>query len=95
MSVFSYMVDDTIEVFMDDFSLVGDSFDDKLKDMDDILKYCEKYNLVLSWEKCHFMVKEGIVLDHQISQKSIEVNRGKFKLIKKFRPPSMKWLEVF
>ncbi|GJV91219.1 reverse transcriptase domain-containing protein [Tanacetum coccineum] len=26
-----------------------------------MLKWCEDTNLVLNWEKCHFMVKEGIV----------------------------------
>lgn len=31
MSIFSDFVEDTLEVFKDDFSIVGDSFDDCLK----------------------------------------------------------------
>ncbi|KAH0673865.1 hypothetical protein KY284_024952 [Solanum tuberosum] len=52
--------------------LVGDSFDDCLTHLAEVLKGCEECNLVLNWEKCHFMVKEGIVLGHWISQKGIE-----------------------
>ena len=74
MSIFSDMVEDTIEVFMDDFSVVGDSFERCLTNLSVILKRCEDCNLVLNWEKCHFMVKEGIVLGHRISEKGIEVD---------------------
>ena len=74
MSIFSYMVEDTIEVFMDDFSLVGYSFERCLTNLSKVLKRCEDFNLVLNWEKCHFMVKEGIVLGHRISEKGIEVD---------------------
>ncbi|GJR12502.1 reverse transcriptase domain-containing protein [Tanacetum coccineum] len=51
-----------MEVFMDDFSIFGSSFDHCLKNLENMLKRCEETNLVLNWEKCHFMVKEGIVL---------------------------------
>ena len=46
----------TIEVFMDDFSIVGVSFDDFLENLRVVLRRCEETNLVLNWEKCHFMV---------------------------------------
>ncbi|GJY19960.1 reverse transcriptase domain-containing protein [Tanacetum coccineum] len=52
---------------------VGDSFDHCLSNLDKMLTRCEKTNLVLNWEKCHFMVKEGIVLGHKISPAGIEV----------------------
>ena len=74
MSIFSDMVEDTIEVCMDDFSVVGDSFERCLTNFSDVLKRCEDCNLVLNWEKCHFMVKEGIVLGHRILEKGIEVD---------------------
>ncbi|XP_049356997.1 uncharacterized protein LOC125821622 [Solanum verrucosum] len=54
-SIFSDMVKDTLEVFMDDFSVVGDTFDDCLLNLSRALQRCEKANLVLNWEKCHFM----------------------------------------
>ena len=72
------MVEDTIEVFMDDFSVVFDSFGWCLSHLSEGLKRCKNYNLVLNCEKCHFIVKEGIVLGHRISQKGIEFDRGKF-----------------
>ena len=68
MSIFSDMVEDTIEVFMNDFSVVGDSFDQCLNHLSEVLKTCEECNLVVNREKCHFMVKEGIILGHRISE---------------------------
>ncbi|XP_038688847.1 uncharacterized protein LOC119988008 [Tripterygium wilfordii] len=62
MSIFSDMVEHTIEVFMDDFFVFGSSFDSCLKNLSMVLQRCEETNLVLNWEKCHFMVQEGIVL---------------------------------
>ncbi|XP_061368564.1 uncharacterized protein LOC133311525 [Gastrolobium bilobum] len=49
---------------------------------------CQESNLVLNWEKCHFMVRDGIVLGHKISEKGIEVDRAKISLIEKLPPPS-------
>ena len=49
---------------------------------------CEETNLVLNWEKCHFMVKEGIVLEHRISERGIEVDKAKIETIEKLLPPS-------
>ena len=60
MPIFSDMVEDTIEAFMDDFSVVGDSFDHCLNHLSEVLKRCEDCNLVLNLEKYHFMVKEGL-----------------------------------
>lgn len=54
---------------MDDFSIFGDSFKECLNNLDLVLKRCEETNLVLNWEKCHFMVQGGIVLGHKISKK--------------------------
>ncbi|GJY84772.1 reverse transcriptase domain-containing protein [Tanacetum coccineum] len=64
--IFHDMVEDFMEVFMDDFSVFGNSFDCCLANLDRMLARCEETNLVLNWEKCHFMVKEGIVLGHKI-----------------------------
>ena len=64
MAIFSDMVEKTIEVFIDDFSVLGNSFDNCLQNLSSELIRCEETNLVLNWEKCHFMVQEGIVLGH-------------------------------
>ena len=71
MSIFSDMIEDIIEVFMDDFSVYGLSFDNCLINLKHVLQRCEETNLVLNWEKCHFMVKEGIVLGHRLSNRGI------------------------
>ncbi|GJW89416.1 reverse transcriptase domain-containing protein [Tanacetum coccineum] len=68
MAIFHDMIEETMEVFMDDFLVFGDSFSSCLSHLDMMLKLCEDTNLVLNWEKCHFMVKEGIVLGHKISK---------------------------
>ena len=77
MAIFSNMVEKTIEVFMDDFLVLGKSFENCLENPRHALIRCEETNLVLNWEKCHFMVKEGIVLGHQISERGIEVDKAK------------------
>ncbi|GJW55001.1 reverse transcriptase domain-containing protein [Tanacetum coccineum] len=48
----------------------------------------KRRQLVLNWEKCHFMVKEGIVLGHKISKSRIEVDREKVDVIAKLPPPT-------
>ncbi|GJU63639.1 reverse transcriptase domain-containing protein [Tanacetum coccineum] len=85
MAIFYDMIEETMEVFMDDFSVFGNSFSSCLSYLDKILKRCEDTNLVLNWEKCHFMVKEGIVLGHKILKYGIEVDKAKvdFKILKK------------
>ena len=88
MAIFSDMVEKTIEIFMDDFSVLGNSFDNCLENLRVVLARCEETNLVLNWEKCHFMVQEGIVLGHRISARGIEVDRAKIEAIEKLRPPS-------
>jgi hypothetical protein len=88
MSIFSDMVEKIIEVFMDDFSVFGDSFDFCLNNLALVLKRCEETNLVLNWEKCHFMVQQGIVLGHIISAKGIEVDKAKIDLVQSLPPPT-------
>ena len=88
MAIFSDMVETTIEIFMDDFSVLGNSFDNCLENLRSVLIRCEETNLVLNWEKCHFMVQEGIVLGHRISARGIEVDRAKIEAIEKLSPPS-------
>nr|GEW21891.1 reverse transcriptase domain-containing protein [Tanacetum cinerariifolium] len=79
---------ETIEVFMDDFSVFGNSFENCLSHLDKMLQMCEDTNLSLNWEKSHFMVKEGIVLGHKISKKWIEVDRAKVNVIAKLPHPT-------
>ncbi|GJT39017.1 reverse transcriptase domain-containing protein [Tanacetum coccineum] len=75
-------------VFMDDFSVFRDSFSSCLSYLDKMLKRCEDTNLVLNWEKCHFIEKEGIVPGHKISMFGIEVDRAKIDVIAKLLNPN-------
>nr|GEZ08947.1 reverse transcriptase domain-containing protein [Tanacetum cinerariifolium] len=79
----------TMEVFMDDFSVFGNTSENYLSRLDKMLQRCEDTNLSLNWEKSHFMVKEGIVLDHKISKNGIEVDRAKVDVIAKLPHPTM------
>ena len=65
MFIFSDMVEKTLEVFMDDFLVFGETYTDGLHNLEEVLKRCETTNLMLNWEKCHFMVQEGIMLSIQ------------------------------
>ena len=87
MAIFSDFCEMIVEVFMDDFSVCGTSFDDCLSNLDRVLQRCEETNLVLNWEKCHFMVNEGIVLGHKISERGIEVDKAKVDAIEKMSCP--------
>ncbi|GKE73503.1 reverse transcriptase domain-containing protein [Tanacetum coccineum] len=88
VAIFHDMIEKTMEVFMDDFSVFGDSFSSCLSHLDKMLQRCEDTNLVLNWEKCHFMVNEGIVLGHKISKSGIEVDKSKVDVIAKLPHPT-------
>ncbi|GJV44392.1 reverse transcriptase domain-containing protein [Tanacetum coccineum] len=88
MTIFHDMIEKTMEVFMDDFLVLGDSFDLCLSNLEKMLKRCEDTNLVLNWEKYHFMCREGIVLGHKISKSGIEVDRAKVDVIAKLPHPT-------
>ncbi|KAH9770116.1 hypothetical protein KPL71_012262 [Citrus sinensis] len=81
MSIFSDIVEQTLEVFMDDFSVFGETYKDCLHNLEEVLKICEMTNLVLNWEKCHFIVQYGIVLGHNVSKNGIEVEKAKIELL--------------
>nr|GEY86409.1 reverse transcriptase domain-containing protein [Tanacetum cinerariifolium] len=83
MAIFYDMIEKTMEVFMDDFFFCGNSFQSCLSHLEKMLKRCEDTNLCLNWEKSHFMVKESIVLGHNISKQGIEVDKAKVDVISK------------
>ncbi|GJT25108.1 reverse transcriptase domain-containing protein [Tanacetum coccineum] len=88
MAIFHDMIEKTMEVFMDDFSVFGNSFSTCLSHLEKLLKRCEDTNLALNWEKSHFMVKDGIVIGHKISNKGIEVDKAKIDVIAKLHHPT-------
>jgi hypothetical protein len=79
MAVFSEFIEEIVVVFMDDFSIYVKTFVDCLANLDNVLMRCAEVDLVLNWEKGHFMVKQGIVLGHVISERGIEVDKAKWR----------------
>ncbi|GJY75376.1 reverse transcriptase domain-containing protein [Tanacetum coccineum] len=88
MAIFHDMIEKTMEVFTDDFLVFGDIFYSCLSNIEKMLKRCEDTNLVLNWEKCHFMCREGIVLGHKISKSGIKVDHAKVDVIAKLPHPT-------
>jgi len=100
MAIFSDFIEEIMEVFMevfmDDFSVYDFSFDNCLSNLSKVFKRCKETDLVLNWEKCHFMIQEGIVLGYLVSHRGIEVNKAKVEVIEKMPPPtSVKGIRIF
>ncbi|XP_047942710.1 uncharacterized protein LOC125189480 [Salvia hispanica] len=98
-TIFTYLLEVCIEIFMDDFTVYGNSFDSCLANLDLVLRRCQEKNLVLNFEKCHFMVPEGIVLGHVVSERGSKVivytdhAAIKYLLAKKeSKPRLIKWV---
>jgi hypothetical protein len=87
MVVFSEFIEEIVEVFMDDFSIYGKMFMDCLANLDKVLTRCAEVDSVLNWEKCHFMIKQGIVLGHVISERGIKVDKAKVETVE--QPPPL------
>nr|GEZ91849.1 hypothetical protein [Tanacetum cinerariifolium] len=86
----------TSEIFMDDFSIFGQSFESCLGQLECVLKRCIETNLVLSWEKSHFMVRDGIVLGHVVFEKRFEADRAKVQIISTLPSPlTLKLCDLF
>ena len=88
LSMFSDMVERIMEVYMDDITVYGGNFEECLTNLEAILQRCIEKNLVLNWEKCHFIVNQGIILGHIISSRGIEVDKAKIELISKLPSPT-------
>ena len=74
---------------MDDFSVGGSSFATCLTHLEKVLMRCQETNLVLNWEKCHFLVQEDIVLGHKVAFKGIEVDPAKIDVIRNLLVPTL------
>ncbi|GJV66611.1 reverse transcriptase domain-containing protein [Tanacetum coccineum] len=88
LAIFHDMIEESVKVFMDDFFVFGDSFEKCLNNLDKMLQHCKDAHLVLNWEKCHFMVKEGIVLGHKVSSAGLEIDKAKMNVISKLPLPT-------
>ena len=89
MSIFSDLAEEVMEIFMDDFTVYGSSFEQCLHNLGTVLQRCKDKNLALNWEKFHFMVTKGIVLRHMISAVGLEVDQAKVSIIRNLMPPTI------
>ena len=79
MSVFYDFIEVIIDVFIDNFSVFAASFDACLQNLERVVTRCEETNLVLSWEKCNFMVQERIVMGHKVFKQELRWIRPRSK----------------
>ncbi|RDY13958.1 Retrovirus-related Pol polyprotein from transposon 17.6, partial [Mucuna pruriens] len=70
-----------MEVFMEDFTVYAESFDVCLENLSQVSTRCIETSLVLNFEKCHFMVIEGIVLGYLVLSRGIKVDKAKIDII--------------
>ena len=86
MSMFLDLVEEAMEIFMDYFLVYGSSFENCLENLETVLQRCQDKNLALNWGKFHFMVTEGIILEHKIYAARLEVDQAKVSIIKTLLP---------
>ena len=89
MSIFSDLAKEVMEIFMDDFTVYGSSFEQCLHNLGAVLQRCKDKNLAMNWEKCHFMVTKGIALGHMIFAAGLEVDQEKVSIIRNLMPPTI------
>lgn len=88
LSIFANLVNDCVEVYMDDFTVHGNTYEEAKENLEKVLKRCIDTNLSLSHEKCHILMTEGIVLGHFISSKGVQVDPKKVQIIQDLPTPS-------
>ena len=81
MGIFSGLVDDSVEIYMDDFTPYGDEFDPALQTLEKVLQCCIATRLCLSHEKCYMMMTERLILGHYISAAGIQVDPAKIQIL--------------
>ena len=81
-AIFHDFCEEIVEVFMDDFSVYGTSFDNFLYNLNKVLRCCEDTNLVLNWEKYHFMVNE-LLSDIKYLKEALKLTRPRLTLLKR------------
>ncbi|RDX85596.1 Retrovirus-related Pol polyprotein from transposon 17.6, partial [Mucuna pruriens] len=80
ISIFSNLLEDYMEVFIDDYTVYVESFEAWLDNLSRVLRKCINNNLVLNFEKCQFMVTKGIVLDTLFQVEVLKSTRRKSTL---------------
>ncbi|GJW86093.1 reverse transcriptase domain-containing protein [Tanacetum coccineum] len=88
VAIFHDKMEESIEVFMDDFFVFLNSFDKCLNNLDKMLQRCKDAHLVLNWEKCHFKSKKELCLDTKCLVQDMKSTKQKINVISKLPPPT-------
>jgi hypothetical protein len=81
LAIFSYLTHDYVEVYMDEFTVYGDDFQQALGNLDKVLIRFRETNLSLGHKKSIIMLTKGIVLGHHIFGTRIRVKPTKIDII--------------
>jgi hypothetical protein len=96
LGIFSDLIHDCVEVYMDDFTVYGNTFKEALENLEKVLIRCQETNLALSNEKCFMLQTEGIVLGHCVSSAGIKVDPTKIEVISNLPvPKTQKYVRSF
>ena len=88
LAIFSNLTNDCVEVYMDDFAVYGDDFQQALDNSEKVLVRCKETNLSLNHEKSRMLLTEGIFLGHHIFGTGIRVDPAKINIISQIKIPS-------
>jgi hypothetical protein len=96
LGIFSDLIHDCVEVYMDDFTVYGNTYQEALDNLEKVLIRCQEMNLSLSHEKCKMLLTEGVVLGHHVSSEGIKVDPAKIEVIIRLPPPkTQKEVRIF
>ena len=87
LRIFSDVTNDCVEIYMDDFTVYGNTIQEALVNLEKVLIRWQDANLALSHEKCKMMLTKGIVLGHHVSSTGIKVDPTKIEVMSKLPPP--------
>jgi hypothetical protein len=79
-----------VEVYMDDFTVYGNTYQEALDNLEKVLIKCQEMNLSLSHEKCKMLLTEGVVLGHHVSSEGIKFDPARLRSLLDFHPPRLR-----
>ena len=86
-TLFHDMIHKEVEVYVDDMVITSKIREDHFADVEKFLQRLIKYKLRLNPKKCVFGVTSGKVLGYMVSQKGIEIDPDKIKVIQEMPSP--------
>lgn len=93
---FRDLVGKCIIIYMDDLTIFSKRREDHVDDLRKIFQRCRRYGISLNPKKCMFVVTEGKLLGHVISEKGISIDPERIEAISRIGlPASQRELKSF